>query len=49
MQSVISTCFPLESPTLYTDNDNFIPFELPTFTTCKDQIKQLPCFQHSLS
>jgi len=49
IESLISTCFPLEPSTLSLDTDNFIPFELPTFTTFKDQTKQLPCFEHSLS
>ncbi|CAF4009326.1 unnamed protein product [Rotaria sp. Silwood2] len=49
IESLISTCFPLESSTLPTDIDNYIPLELPSFTVCKDQIKQLPCFKHSLS
>ncbi|CAF3541632.1 unnamed protein product [Rotaria sp. Silwood1] len=49
IESLISTCFPLESSTLSTNIDKYISFELPSFTTCKDQIKQLPCFKHSLS
>ncbi|CAF1368171.1 unnamed protein product [Adineta steineri] len=49
IESLISTCFPLESSILCTDNTNFIPFELPNFRTCNDQIKQTSCFQPSLN
>ncbi|CAF0921378.1 unnamed protein product [Rotaria sordida] len=49
IKSLISTCFPLESSILSKDIDNYIPFELPSFTTYKDQSKQLPCFEHCLS
>jgi hypothetical protein len=48
IETIISTCFPLESSTLSVDTDNFIPFELPTLTTFNDQMKQLPCFKPSL-
>ncbi|CAF1220519.1 unnamed protein product [Adineta ricciae] len=49
IEAVISACFPLESPSLCTENDNLISFPLPTFTKREEQIKQSPAFQHSLS
>ncbi|CAF1621940.1 unnamed protein product [Adineta ricciae] len=49
IEAVISACFPLESSSLCTENDNLISFPLPTFTKREEQIKQTPAFQHSLS
>lgn len=46
INSLISTCFPLESPI---DIDDSISFPLPTFTNFNDQTKELSCFQYSLS
>ncbi|CAM4768132.1 unnamed protein product [Rotaria magnacalcarata] len=48
-QSLISTCFPLESIKLSEDVDNCIPLELPSFIAWKIEKQSLACFKHSLS
>ncbi|CAF0871111.1 unnamed protein product [Adineta steineri] len=49
IESLISTCFPMESATSSTDEDSFIPVELPSFTTYKHPSKQLSHLESSLS
>ena len=46
VNSLISTCFPIES-SLNTENSTM--FELPNFTTFNDETKQIPSLQSSLS
>ncbi|CAM2703171.1 unnamed protein product [Rotaria socialis] len=48
-QSLISTCFPLESMKLSEVVDNCIPLELPSFIAWKNEKQSLACFKHSLS
>ncbi len=49
IESLISTCFPMDSLTSSTNEDSFISTDLPSFTTYKDPIKQKPYLESSLS
>jgi hypothetical protein len=49
IESLFSTCFPMESLTSSTDDEYFIATELPSFTSYKNPTKQISCLESSLS